>query len=133
MKRFLSIVGYIKPYWFYAVLNILFNILSAFFALFSFVMAIPFLRILFDTQKMVTTSIPFELSTQALQHNFNYTLSKIIIEQGATSALLLVSGLVVIMAVLKTGFKFLANYYITQISIRSCNTTCSRMTKNRDI
>ncbi len=53
MKRFLSIVGYIKPYWFFAVLNILFNVLSAFFALFSFVMAIPFLRILFNTQEMV--------------------------------------------------------------------------------
>ena len=118
MKRFLSIVGYIKPYWGYAVLNILFNILSAFFALFSFVMAIPFLRILFETQKMVITAVPFELNTQALQHNFNYFLSKIIIDQGATAALLLISGLVVIMAMLKTGFKFLANYYITPVRVR---------------
>jgi subfamily B ATP-binding cassette protein MsbA len=117
MKRFLSIVGYIKPYWFNAVLNILFNILSAFFALFSFVMAIPFLRILFQTQEMVTTAVPFELNTQALQHNFNYYLSRIIMDQGATTALMLVSGLVVVMALLKTGFKFLANYYITPVRV----------------
>jgi subfamily B ATP-binding cassette protein MsbA len=117
MKRFLSIVGYIKPYWFYAVLNILFNVLSAFFALFSFVMAIPFLRILFETQEMVTSPVPFELSTHAIQHNFNFYLSKIIMDQGPASALLLVSGLVVIMALLKTGFKFLANYYITPVRV----------------
>jgi subfamily B ATP-binding cassette protein MsbA len=117
MKRFLSIVGYIKPYWFYAVLNILFNVLSTFFALFSFVMAVPFLRILFNTQEMVSSAVPFELSTQALQHNFNFFLSRIIIEQGASSALLRVSGMVVVMALLKTGFKFLANYYITPVRV----------------
>ncbi len=117
MKRFLSIVGYIKPYWFFAVLNILFNVLSAFFALFSFVMAIPFLRILFNTQEMVTSAVPFEMNTQALQHNFNFILSRIITRHGATSALLLVSGMVVIMALLKTGFKFLANYYITPVRV----------------
>jgi len=117
MKRFLSIVGYIKPYWFYAVLNILFNVLSAFFALFSFVMAIPFLRILFNTQEMVTNAVPFAMNMEALQHNFNFFLSRIIMDKGAASALLLVSGLVVIMAMLKTGFKFLANYYITPVRV----------------
>jgi subfamily B ATP-binding cassette protein MsbA len=117
MKRFLSIVGYVKPYWFFAILNILFNILSAFFALFSFVMAIPFLRILFNNQEMVTTAVPFAMNTQALQHNFNFFLSRIIMDKGTTSALLLVSGMVVIMALLKTGFKFLANYYITPVRV----------------
>jgi len=117
MKRFLSIVGYIKPYWFFAVLNILFNVLSAFFALFSFVMAIPFLRILFNTQEMVTNAVPFAMNLEALQHNFNFFLSRIIMDKGAASALLLVSGLVVIMAMLKTGFKFLANYYITPVRV----------------
>jgi len=117
MKRFLSIVGYIKPYWFFAVLNIVFNVLSAFFALFSFVMAIPFLRILFNTQEMITNAVPFAMNLEALQHNFNFFLSRIIMDRGATSALLLVSGLVVVMAMLKTGFKFLANYYITPVRV----------------
>jgi len=117
MKRFLNIVGYIKPYWFFAVLNIVFNVLSAFFALFSFVMAIPFLRILFNTQEMITYAVPFAMNMEALQHNFNFFLSRIIMDRGATSALLLVSGLVVVMAMLKTGFKFLANYYITPVRV----------------
>jgi ATP-binding cassette, subfamily B, bacterial MsbA len=117
MKRFINIVGLIKPYWFHAALNVLFNILSAFFALFSFIMAVPFLRILFNTQEMVTTSIPFSLNTESIQHNFNYIISTIIIEKGGSQALLLVSLLVVVMALLKTGFKFLANYYITPVRV----------------
>ena len=117
MKRFLTIAGYIKPYWFYAVLNILFNVLSAIFALFSFVMAIPFLRILFETQELVTEAMPFALNMEAVQHNFNYYISSIIIRYGDGPALLMVSILVVIMALLKTGFKFLANFYITPVRV----------------
>jgi subfamily B ATP-binding cassette protein MsbA len=117
MKRFKVIAGYIKPYWFYAVLNIVFNILSAFFALFSFVMAIPFLRILFKTQELVTETMPFALNTEAIQHNFNFYLSSIIIRFGDAPALMMVSVVVIILAVLKTGSKFLANYYITPVRV----------------
>jgi len=80
-------------------------------------MAIPFLRILFNTQEMITNAVPFAMNLEALQHNFNFFLSRIIMDRGATSALLLVSGLVVVMAMLKTGFKFLANYYITPVRV----------------
>ncbi len=117
MKRFLKIVGLVKPYWYYAVLNVLFNILSAFFALFSFMMAIPFLRILFKTQELVTGTVPFSLNAESLKQNFNFMLSRIIIQQGEGRALMLVSFLVVAMAVLKTGFKFLADYHITPVRV----------------
>ncbi|KPK85444.1 MAG: antibiotic ABC transporter ATP-binding protein [Bacteroides sp. SM23_62_1] len=113
MKTFLKLVNYIKPYWLYALLNVLFNILSAFFALFSFMMAIPFLRILFHKQELITETVPFSLKIEAIQHNFNYFISNTIVNQGEGRALMLVSILVVVMALLKTGFKFLANYYIT--------------------
>jgi subfamily B ATP-binding cassette protein MsbA len=113
MKTFLKIVRYIKPYWIYALLNIIFNILSAFFALFSFMMAIPFLRILFHKQELISETVPFSLKIEAIQHNFNYFISNTIVNQGEGRALMLVSILVVVMAMLKTGFKFMANYYIT--------------------
>ena len=48
-------------------------------------MAIPFLRILFNTQEMVSNAVPFAMSMEALQHNFNFFLSRIIMERGATS------------------------------------------------
>ncbi len=117
MSKFKIILGYIKPYWFYALLNIVFNVLSAFFALFSFVMAIPFLRILFKTQEQVSESMPFAFNMEAIQHNFNYFLSTIISEKGDGPALMMVSIMVVVMALLKTGFKFLANYYITPVRV----------------
>lgn len=117
MKRFLAIVGLIRPYWYFALLNVIFNIVSAFFALFSFIMAIPFLRILFNTQEMVTASVPFGLSMEALQHNFNYFLSRIILEKGGTAALAFVSALVIVTALFKTGTKFLANYYIAPVRV----------------
>jgi len=113
MKTFLKLVSYIKPYWYCALLNVVFNVLSAFFALFSFMMAIPFLRILFNKQELVSDTVPFSLKVEAIQHNFNYFISQTIIDQGEGRALMLVSILVVLMALLKTGFKFFANYYIT--------------------
>ena len=117
MRRFKIIVGYIKPYWFPAALNILFNVLSAIFALFSFVMAIPFLKILFKTQELVTDAIPFALTIEAVQQNFDYFVSSIIIEYGEGKALMMVSVLVVIMVMLKTGFKFIGYYYIIPVRV----------------
>jgi subfamily B ATP-binding cassette protein MsbA len=113
MRTFLKIVNYLKPYWLFAFLNVVLNILSAFFALFSFMMAIPFLRILFNKQELVSETVPFSLKLESIQHNFNYFISQTILSQGEGQALMLVSILVVIMALLKNGFKFLANYYIT--------------------
>ena len=117
MKRIKTIAGYIKPYWVFAVLNIVFNVLSAFFALFSFVMAIPFLRVLFKTQELVTEAVPFALNMESMQHTFNYYISSMIIKQGDAPALLLVSIIVVILALLKTGFKFFANYFIAPVRV----------------
>ena len=113
MKSFLKIIRAIMPYWYYALLNIIFNILSAVFALFSFVMAIPFLRILFQKQEMVSSSVPFSLKAEALQHNFNYLMSQAIVDLGQAKTLFLVSLMVVMATFLKTGCKFLANYSIT--------------------
>lgn len=113
MKTFLQIIGYIKPYWKSALLNVVFNILSAFFALFSFMMAIPFLRILFNKQEKVAELLPFSFKAEVLQHNFNYYLSQMAEHNEPGKALLLVSILVIIMTLFKTGFGYLANYSVT--------------------
>jgi subfamily B ATP-binding cassette protein MsbA len=80
-------------------------------------MAIPFLRILFETQEMVYETVPFGLNMESIQHNFNFYVSSIILEYGEARALMMVSLLVVILAMLKTGFKFLANYFITPVRV----------------
>jgi subfamily B ATP-binding cassette protein MsbA len=115
MKQFLEVLSYVRPYYKQAVLNLVFNILSAIFALFSFAMAIPFLQILFETQSLVTDRIPFELTKESIFSNINYALSYVIINYGKTTALLLVSIAVVIVTFLKTGFVYLSNYFMTPV------------------
>ena len=74
MRRFFKLLNYLLPYKWFVTQNILYNILAAFFALFSFAMVIPFLRVLFENQPMVTESVPFELSTDYFMHRLNYTI-----------------------------------------------------------
>ena len=115
MKKFLGLLRYILPYWVKAVLNILFNFLAVVFSLFSFTMAKPFLDILFQHQELVTTQVPFEFTAAAIQQNFNYYLSSVVQNQGEAQALLLVSLLVVSAVFFKTGFWYLANFFMAPL------------------
>lgn len=117
MKRVFKLLKYAKPYWGNAALNIVFNLLSVVFSLFSLTMAIPFMGILFDTQKLVTTAPVLEFSAKSIQENFYYLLSQMIIENGKASALLIVCIVVVCMTLFKTGFKYLADFFMTNIRV----------------
>ena len=64
MKNLKVLLRYLTPYKWSAVRNIIYNILSALFALFSFTLVIPFLNILFDKVEKVSNPGPFQLSSQ---------------------------------------------------------------------
>ena len=115
MKQFLKLLIYVKPHWKSAALNVFFNVFSAVFALFSFTLAAPFLKVLFGTQSMVLDKVPFELTKEAISANINYMLSHIILTYGKAGALLLVCMLVIVATLLKTGTVFLANYFVTTV------------------
>ncbi len=116
MKDFLKIVKYIIPYKFYAILNILFNILAAIFSLFSFGLAIPFLGILFKTQALVTTKVELNIfDFNSIEHNFNYWISHLIINNGDVYALFMIGLLVIIATFFKTGFMYFANFFMVPI------------------
>jgi len=116
MKDFLKIVKYIFPYKVKALMNILFNVLSTIFSIFSFALAIPFLGILFKTQDLVTNKLPLDITNvSSIQHNFNYWLSQIIIEQGEILALVYIGIIVVIATFFKTGTMYLANHFMVPI------------------
>lgn len=110
MKGLNRIIKYMFPYWGKGLTSVLFSLLSTIFGLFSFTLAIPFLGILFDNQPIVTESVPWELSTTAVQINFNYFLSQIIASKGVQDALLAVSILIIIFVLFKTLFHYLGNY-----------------------
>ena len=61
MKKLRRLFVYIKPYWGLAILNAVFNVLGAIFALFSLTMVIPFLGVLFDMQEPVRDKMAFAL------------------------------------------------------------------------
>ena len=53
MRKFFGVLKYVKGYWNYAILNIVFNILSVVFSLFSLAMLFPFLQVLLLDKKEV--------------------------------------------------------------------------------
>ena len=74
MKKFRRLFVYIKPYWGLAILNAIFNVLGAVFALFSLTMAIPFLGVLFDIQEPVRNKLPLDGATEMLFNSINFEL-----------------------------------------------------------
>ena len=98
------------PYWGKGLLSILLSLLSTVFSLFSFTLAAPFLGILFNNQPIVTETIPFELTTEAIKQNFNYFLSQIIVTEGVQQALLTVILMMIFFVFFKTLFHYLSNY-----------------------
>ncbi len=115
MRRFFRLLRYLLPYRWYVVQNIGYNILGAFFALFTFAMVVPFLKVLFANQPTVIESMEFELSTDYFMHMLNYYMARIMQIRGEAGALLLVSFLVIGFSMLKNGFLFLANYVLAPI------------------
>ena len=115
MNRFFKLLRYLLPYKWYVVQNILYNILGAFFALFSFAMVIPFLRVIFEDQELVTEPMAFEMSTAYLMHTMNYYMGVFMARYDTAGALVLVSILVVGFSLLKNGFVFAANYMLAPI------------------
>lgn len=115
MKRFFKLFKYLVPYKWNVVQNVVYNVLGAFFAMFSFAMIIPFLNVLFENQAIVNEPIAFELTTKYFVHMLNYYLSQLMINQGKPMALVLVSVLVIIFSLLKNGFLYLANFCLAPV------------------
>jgi subfamily B ATP-binding cassette protein MsbA len=116
MKKLLRILGYIRPYSHYVGLNIFFNVFAAFFALFSFTMIIPFLKILFKTTTPgMAAPGPFEPTAGYLHEVLNYHINQLIASNGRENALLFISILVILMFLMKNLSKFMANYFMAPI------------------
>jgi len=115
MRDLLKIFRYVIPYWGYASLNVLFNVLSVVFNLFSLTMIVPFLSILFDRTRIVTEAPPLELNINSVIDNFNFIISEVITQQGQVKALFLISVLIVVMFLLKNLFRYLAMFFLAPL------------------
>ena len=115
------------PYKKYVALNIMYNILSAIFNLFSFVLIIPILEILFKTSDEVYVLQPWDLdffswdswkgSFDVIKNNFFAYISGIIETEGGSFTLIVLGLFLVVMTLLKVLSMYMAFY--TMIPIRT--------------
>lgn len=114
-RNFKNALKYIIPYKWNIFLNFFFNALQIIFSLFSLLMIIPFLQVLFEKTPLSLVKPKPGFSGDALTDWFNYYLSKIIIEEGKPQALLMVSIFVVVMIFFKNLFLYLAKFYLVNV------------------
>ena len=115
MHYFFKIIKYLKPYHSFAILNISANIISVLFSLISLTMVIPFLGILFESQKKIYNPQPLSFNANAIKDNFYAIISLIIDEKGKIEALLFICLLVLFTFFFRNLFRYLALYFLTPI------------------
>ncbi len=117
MNEFFQLLKrFVPPYKKYVVLNILCNILSAVFTVFSFLIVVPILEMLFkvsDHGAYVYMSLGGDASVkEVFMNNFYYFTQQFIINYGEIATLALLAAALVVMTALKTGVAYLCFYFI---------------------
>ena len=105
------------PYKKYIVLNVLFNLLTAFLTLFSFALIIPILEMLFglNTQTYSYMEMGSGKLDAVLTNNFYYYVQCIIERYGQSTALACIAAALVIMTAFKTGCAYLSAFFMIPI------------------
>ena len=129
MSKLFRVFKYIKGYWGYAWLNILFNVLYSFFSVFSITLVIPFLDLLFQPyEKLVEYSKNVQpvlsLSGSSVKDYFYYQMSHYItrygteasqVVQGKKEALIFICISVVVLIFFKNLFRYAAMFFLAPI------------------
>ncbi|MBP9016837.1 MAG: ABC transporter ATP-binding protein [Paludibacteraceae bacterium] len=121
LKFFELLKRFIPPYKKYVVLNLLFNLLSTVFSLFSFAAIIPVLQILFGLQQSNLAYQPWNWGDgwnqifSALKNNIFYYLEQMMTTAGPSMTLLYLGLFLIVMTFFKTGTSYLSSYYIIPI------------------
>ena len=115
MNYFIRILKYGLDYSYFAVLNIIFNILYAIFSALAFVSFIPMLDVLFKQTKKIYIEPEYtginDIREYA-ENYFNYYISKQL-ETDISSTLIIVVSIVIFFFLMKNIFNYLALYNIT--------------------
>ncbi len=121
MKRFIILLKrFIPPYKKYVGLNVLFNLLSTIFSLFSFALIIPILEILFNTKAVVyelqsTHNVPMSELFDVLKNNLYYYTTELIDKSGALTVLIILSSFLILMTFLKVATAYLGSFFMVSI------------------
>ena len=115
MNYFTRVLKYGLDYSYFAVLNIIFNILYAIFSALAFVSFIPMLDVLFKQTKKVYIEPEYSGISdirEYAENYFNYYISKQL-ETDISSTLIIVVSIVIFFFLMKNIFNYLALYNIT--------------------
>ena len=118
MKGFWQLLKrFVPPYKKYIVLNVLFNLLTAFLTLFSFALIIPILEMLFglNTQTYNYMEMGSGKLDAVLTNNFYYYVQCIIERYGQSTALACIAAALVVMTAFKTGCAYLSAFFMIPI------------------
>lgn len=121
MKEFLKILTLVKGYRFYAIVNVLLNILATFFSLFSLMMLIPVTEVLFSQGgrlKEIVENPPvldFSSLDFSLKDFLFYKLAEQVEIVGQEQVLLFVCVFLIVAILLKNLSTYFALYYIAVI------------------
>lgn len=115
MNKFKRLFAYTRPYSKYVGLNIVFNILSVIFGLFTIAMVIPFLRLIFKLEDTTQAATPATGGMQSAKEYFYGQLSGFINLYGQQYALLMLCLGIVILFFLKNLFRYLAMYFLAPV------------------
>ncbi|MBO7609897.1 MAG: ABC transporter ATP-binding protein [Muribaculaceae bacterium] len=118
MKGFFRLLArFVPPYKHYLVLNVLFNILTAFLTLFSFALIIPILEMLFGLNTQTYAFMPWGSGKidAVITNNFYYYVQCIIERYGQSTALACIALALVVMTGLKTGCAYMSAFFMIPI------------------
>ena len=116
MEYFKQIIHYAKPYKRFAFLNVFFNVFHALFSALSFVVLMPFLKIIFYKDEAINTVKPVYESIEKLDDYFNQYFSYAVykaVGDDKGDILIAVIILIVVVFLLKNVFSYLGFYFIT--------------------
>lgn len=116
MKYFKQIIRYAFPYKRFAFLNVFFNVFYALFSALSFVVLMPFLKIIFNKDRAITKVKPVYESVEKLDDYFNEYFSYTVYQTvGDDKGDILIAVIILILTVflLKNLFSYLGFYSIT--------------------
>jgi len=115
MRNLTKILKYAIPYWGFAALNVIFNIIGVLFSLVSFAAIIPVLNILFKLEATVTSAPPLAWNFESIKLNFYYLISQMIERYGELHTLAYICIIIVVVFFLKNLFRYLAMFYIAEV------------------
>ena len=109
-------MGYLRNYKSKVTLNIISNVLTAFFTIVSIPLLIPFLEILFDRTTPVTIKPELNwLQLDSLKDYFYYQFSQLIINEGKEAALVYVCGAILLTFFFKNLFSYLSLFFMAPV------------------